>query len=400
MYGHSGKNAYFYSYTNGDILFGENLITTLYVVKEMIMEGKLGKKILITGRRLEHRLQLKDRIIEDPFKANEQILRFAKLANLGVSNAQDYFIITKHTYDWNTMPAYVIGRPAYDNCLVHMVVSRPDLFGVDATSTIDAVHQVGRDGLKAGHKRRPDRGWNKLRCRGRWRLGFTHLLKHHTIFDNDKIVCRKRPISTRSKYWSLYKRIHAPQMNNREQQLLLKSVKSTSNILITEAFAYNSFVAKASTKAWRGSIVYFEMYRTCFQTQKRLIRYKNVKHECRYKSIRRQSGVPSKWASYSSMYTDTLMKYSNTKFDLVLVKGRARPQFAVWAFLSGLIKPKALVYMFDTASGGRKHYKTAEDFFNVKLETQDGKGIKVLQAKNPKNLPQKTFEEWLQEYNF
>ena len=84
------------------------------------------------------------------------------------------------------------------------------------------------------------------------------------------------------------------------------------------------------------------------------------------------------------MYTDALMKYSNTKFDLVLVKGRARPQFAVWAFLSGLIKPKALVYMFDTASGGRKHYKTAEDFFNVKLETHDGKGIKVLQAKNPK----------------
>ena len=83
------------------------------------------------------------------------------------------------------MPAYVIGRPAYDNCLVHMVVSRPDLYGVDATSTIDAVHQVGRDGLKAGHKRRPDRGWNKVRCRGRWRLGFTHLLKHHTIFDNE-----------------------------------------------------------------------------------------------------------------------------------------------------------------------------------------------------------------------
>ena len=107
--------------------------------------------------------------------------------------------------------------------------------------------------------------------------------------------------------------------------------------------------------------------------------------------------VSHKVGLYSSMYTDTLMKYSNTKFDMVLVKGRARPQFAVWAFLSGLIKPKALVYMFDTASGGRKHYKT-EDFFNVKLETQDGKGHQP--SKNSKNLPQKTFEEWLQEYNF
>ena len=46
------KNAYFYSYTNGDILFGENLITTLYVVREMIMEGKLGKKILITRKEI------------------------------------------------------------------------------------------------------------------------------------------------------------------------------------------------------------------------------------------------------------------------------------------------------------------------------------------------------------
>jgi hypothetical protein len=52
------KKAYFYGYTNGDILFGENLITSLHVVKQMISENKIGAKVLITGRRLEHRLQL------------------------------------------------------------------------------------------------------------------------------------------------------------------------------------------------------------------------------------------------------------------------------------------------------------------------------------------------------
>ena len=393
------KRAYFYGYTNGDILFGENLITSLHVVKQMITDGKMSTKVLITGRRLEHRLQVRDRIVEDPYKANEQILKFAKLANLGVANAQDYFIVTKYTYNWHTMPAYVIGRPAYDNCLVHMVVSRHDLYGVDATATIDAVHQVGRDGLKAGHKRRPDRGWNKVRCRGRWRLGYTHLLKHHTIFDKDKIICRKRPISSRGKYWKLYKKAHAPQMNNKEQQLLLKNVKPSTNILITEAYAYNSFVAKASSKAWRGTIVYLEMYKACKYTRKRINRYKNVKHECQISHAQRKPGVPSKWAGYKNIYGIITEKYSDKKFDMILVKGRARPQFAVWLLLSRLLKPNGLVYMFDTASGGRKHYRAAEDFFNVKYEMKNGKGIKVLKSKKSEDQPKLSFEEWLQEYD-
>lgn len=318
---------------------------------------------------------------------------------MGVANAQDYFIVTKYTFNWHTMPAYVIGRPAYDNCLVHMVVSRPDLYGVDATSTIDAVHQVGRDGLKAGHKRRPDRGWNKVRCRGRWRLGFTHLLKHHTIFDNDKIICRKRPISARGKYWKLYKKVHAPQMNGKEQQLLLKAVKPTSNILITEAYSYNSFVAKVSSKAWRGTIVYLEMYRTCKYTKKRLNRYKNVKHECEISHAQRKPGVPSKWSGYKNIYSKVLEKYGNVKFDMILVKGRARPQFAVWSLLTRLLSPSGLVYMFDTASSGRKHYKAAEDFFKVVYELKQGKGVKVLERKKSDDQPTLSFEEWLQEYD-
>ena len=43
---------------------------------------------------------------------------------------------------------------------------------------------------------------------------------------------------------------------------------------------------------------------------------------------------------------DTLMKYSNTKFDMVLVKGERDPSLPV-GILVGLIKPKTLVYMFE-----------------------------------------------------
>ena len=56
--------------------------------------------------------------------------------------------------------------------------------------------------------------------------------------------------------------------------------------------------------------------------------------------------------------------------------------------------------MFDTASSGRKHYKAAEDFFNIVYEMKQGKGVKVLKSKQNDDQPKLSFEEWLQEYDF
>ena len=63
------------------------------------------------------------------------------------------------------MPKYVIGRPAYDNCLVTQAVKDSQMDTIDGSLSIHAVHQSGSDGNFAGHKRRPDTTWNNQRCR-------------------------------------------------------------------------------------------------------------------------------------------------------------------------------------------------------------------------------------------
>jgi hypothetical protein len=390
--------ARFYGYTNGDILFGENLITTLQVIANEIDANKLHERLLITGRRLEHRLSFKDVISEDPYKANTRILQMAKMAQLGVRNAQDYFIVTRSTFNWNTMPKYVIGRPAYDNCLVHMVNVRSDISAVDSTSTVDAVHQVGRDGLKAGHKRRPDRGWNKVRCRGRWTRGLTNLMKYTTVFQDKRIICRVRKVESRGRLWNMFKAVLKPQMSIQEMGLVLNPLKVNSNVLIVEAFAYNSFVAKVANKAQGGRIVYLEMFRSCAASRKHLIRYKNVMHICAVpRGIQRVSGKPSVWADYKDLYESQLGPVK-LKYDAIVVKGRARPQFAVWCLLNHMLANDGRVYMFDTASEGRVHYKMAEDFFSVLFEDKSEKGIKRLKAKPRESWPSLSFEDWLMEY--
>ena len=87
------------------------------------------------------------------------------------------------------------------------------------------------------------------------------------------------------------------------------------------------------------------------------------------------------------------------RYDAIVVKGRARPQFAVWCLFNNMIKKNGYVYMFDTSSEGRKHYKAAEDFYNVVLNSKKGKGIKRLKPKPMENFPNLNFDEWLMEYS-
>ena len=85
-------------------------------------------------------------------------------AALFQANAEDFFGVTRKSFNWNTMPKYVIGRPAYDNCLVTQAVKDSQMDTIDGSLSIHAVHQSGSDGNFAGHKRRPDTTWNNQRC--------------------------------------------------------------------------------------------------------------------------------------------------------------------------------------------------------------------------------------------
>ncbi len=65
-------------------------------------------------------------------------------------DAQDFFIVRRGTFPWETIPEFVVGRPAYDNWLLDYA-EHHDFDTVDLSRTVHAIHQTGVDGNKAGH---------------------------------------------------------------------------------------------------------------------------------------------------------------------------------------------------------------------------------------------------------
>lgn len=122
-----------------------------------------------------------------------------KRGKLFTTNAQDYFIITPGTFDWNNIPDFVIGRPGYDNWLVDYAFHNETISLIDATATLPAIHQTGADGNFAGHRKRPDLEWN-------WERGNERYDHGHTTFASWETVWRQSKDNNLSKVVSLLRR--------------------------------------------------------------------------------------------------------------------------------------------------------------------------------------------------
>ena len=184
--------SFFAAYANGDILFSEDFVTTLCSVKAAINHGIIRDRVLLVGKRLNHQMSAEDRITSDIHQHAENILNWAKTAELFFPNAQDYFVISKTTFRKASVPQWVIGRPAYDNCLVSMGVEDPDIDTVDGTLSIHAVHQTEAGGNFAGHTKKADSNWNLARCPGGWKYGSTDFCGFYSLFHNGKVTLLQR----------------------------------------------------------------------------------------------------------------------------------------------------------------------------------------------------------------
>jgi hypothetical protein len=152
-----------YGYCNADILFDGTLVKTVKAVLKTVQGGTLKPRVLVVGQRTNFQMPFPfHRDSEWALKGSEDLSKVSTMVSRGrlfQTDAQDYFFMTRGTFNWETMPDMVIGRLAYDNWIVdhayHAHVDR-----VDATKTLHAVHQTGTDGNKAGHIVRPDKDWN------------------------------------------------------------------------------------------------------------------------------------------------------------------------------------------------------------------------------------------------
>lgn len=131
-------NTRFYGYANGDILFTDNLLVTLFGVMTNI--HLKDNNVLITGQRTNV-LGVSKRESTSYNSLREMLITRGKLFTPW---AMDYFITTNN-FPWKDMPDVVIGRRGFDNFLVIESQKRKFIV-IDATNTILAVHHTTNAG--------------------------------------------------------------------------------------------------------------------------------------------------------------------------------------------------------------------------------------------------------------
>ena len=163
----------FAGFSNGDIAYDQTLIDVLTSVGIAIDNKHLSKKILIVGKRLNI-----DGAVEDAVNINllardggrakrhlvgdllDRISR--KPRNTWMTTlAEDFFFYTPGTFDWDSIPNFVIGRVGWDSFLTQWAEDQPDIDVIDATPLLHAAHMTGSDGNAAGwNTKRPDKSFN------------------------------------------------------------------------------------------------------------------------------------------------------------------------------------------------------------------------------------------------
>ena len=184
-------NSDFYGFCNGDILFNQGLIDTLEGVSTY--SSKFNSTLVI-GRR--YNVNMKENSTELLYDS-AIVTRIAKQhGKLYFLSAEDYFFIQRpQLFPWHTIKDVVIGRPAYDNYLVGQAI-RGGVSVVDATNTIVAMHQTGKEGNLAGSKNK-DGGYNK-RIIGSYKYttGLTSSAQYVTTTDyTGRVFLQKRHFS-------------------------------------------------------------------------------------------------------------------------------------------------------------------------------------------------------------
>ena len=127
------KESFFYMFANADNLYDSSLIMTLSAVRRAWLSGIIRQKLIIFGRRY-------NMIVYDEISNEVELSKHLMQSNPFTEFAQDYFIVTKDSIEWDLYPEVLVGRIAYDNYLIDFSV-RNELESVDASSSIHLLHQ-------------------------------------------------------------------------------------------------------------------------------------------------------------------------------------------------------------------------------------------------------------------
>ena len=160
-----------YGYANADIVFTENFTESLLVILDYCLH-----KMLLVGRRKNYVIPPNWNPSEDKW-VNESFYMHDYDAY-----AEDYFITTKDSFNWDAIPDFVVGRAGFDNWLVATAI-KAEVPVIDASGAITAIH-LSKEGYEVkGHLKRKGDIFSNYRLAGqhfRYVLGAT-ICAHLTL---------------------------------------------------------------------------------------------------------------------------------------------------------------------------------------------------------------------------
>lgn len=109
----------FVGYTNCDLLFHSQLISSLHYIQSQMQEQRLPREVVLMGRRYNRDTSLQDSIDGLSVAAIDQFIENEiQFSDLFITVAQDYFLFSTDTFPYSSLLDVVIGRNGYDNYLV------------------------------------------------------------------------------------------------------------------------------------------------------------------------------------------------------------------------------------------------------------------------------------------
>ncbi|KAK3577853.1 hypothetical protein CHS0354_010414 [Potamilus streckersoni] len=181
-------NSQFYAFANSDILFTDGLINTLKYLLQSTNASKIPT--LIVGRRTNVNVTNTKQ-----FSTWQNVTFMAKTkGELFPAFGEDYFVASP-SFPWKDIKDVIIGRKGYDNYLV-AYARRNNIFVIDATQTILAVHQTTSAGNFESSKH-TDKEHNKILLKEtmkniKYESGYTTCTEYYTDIKGNITVLDKR----------------------------------------------------------------------------------------------------------------------------------------------------------------------------------------------------------------
>ena len=224
------KHSFFFMFANADNIYDSSLLDTLLAVRRAWAAGLIRQKLIVFGQR--------NNIVVNEAISNENIfLEYFKRSVPFKDIAQDYFIVTRDSIEWDLYPEVLIGRRAYDNMLVDISV-RNEFDTIDATSSTRLLHQSERNTNHSAFDGRNDfenvwnsrltafQGEHQSTTCARYR---TELLEFGDVIIYDKkynsiLESNSTPLSffnTEHNYWLSYGDIESEQIDTETTAVLI-----------------------------------------------------------------------------------------------------------------------------------------------------------------------------------